>query len=48
MVSAGSYQETQAFMRWMVTGWMGIMGQMEWMGSMWDGGGTNRGDHALE
>ena len=29
IVSAGSYQETLDFMRWLVTGWMG---QMEWIG----------------
>ena len=32
IVSAGSYQETLALMRWLVTGWMGQMGWTEKMG----------------
>ena len=39
IASAGSYQETLDFMRWLVTGWMG---QMDWMGRWWDGDGVNR------
>ena len=39
IVSAGLYQETLAFMRWLVTGWMG---RMDWMGHWWDGGGMDR------
>ena len=51
VLSAGSYhivgwiilyrldQETLAFMRWLVTGWMG---RMVWMGHWWDGGGTDK------
>ena len=34
IVSAGSYQETLYFMRWLVTVWMGWV---EWMGRWWDG-----------
>ena len=34
-------QETLAFMRWLVTGWMGRMGQMGRTGHWWDGGGTD-------
>ena len=36
IVSAGSYQETLALIRWLVTGWMGRMGQMDWMGRWWE------------
>ena len=39
IVSAGSYQETMAFMIWLVTGWMRWM---EWMGRWWDGGRIDR------
>ena len=33
---------TSAFMHWLVTARMGRMGRMDWMGSWWDGGGTDR------
>ena len=36
-------QKTLYFMRWLVTGWMGLTGRMEWMGHWWDGGGTGVG-----
>ena len=32
IVSTGLYHETLAFMRWLITGCMGRMGQMFWMG----------------
>ena len=38
IVSAGLYQGTLAFMRWLVNGWMDWMGHMEWMGHWWYGG----------
>ena len=41
------YKETLAFIRWLVTGWMGQMGRMgrmgrmDWMECWWDGGGMD-------
>ena len=41
IVSYQMDQETLAFMLWLVTDWMGRMGQMDWMWRWWDRGGTD-------
>ena len=41
IVSSWLDQETLAFMRWLITGCMGRMGRMDWMGRWWDGDGTD-------
>ena len=41
IVSSGLYQETLAFMRWLINVWMRRMGRMDWMGRWWYGCGMD-------
>ena len=35
------WMRTHSFMHWLVTARMGRMGRMDWMGRLWDWGGTD-------